>query len=220
MADIERERRQHRLFTLLSSALAVCFIIFVIFQCGFVITGIERGEYSWTQYFIEYGDSFGAILAAFSIAFFLLQMQKSSAERLETLMEAERDRKLQLKENRLNRKIMLVKERLEFYSDLYDDFGDIYDINPPNIDQKILQKRKDINEAFERHGVKKKYPRYVDKDEIIIFAEYFSLIYRGFDKNIKEDKKEELLLIINNLVDHIIKKYEKLSTDYTQLIEQ
>lgn len=215
MADVDKEKEQLKIETKITNFWAIILGVFVAIQLIFVYQGVESGAYTWQQYFIEYGDSLGAVLASISLAFYLTQMYYSRHERITTLLEAEKDRKLQYEENQLNRRITLVKERLEFYSSLYDDFADIYDIRASNIEQIIIQKRKDVNESFQRHQVKERYPRYVDGIELKIFTDYFASVYRSFEyKTMNDSEKEAVLNNINSLVNHIIVRYRELSTEY------
>lgn len=221
MSNIDKERSEHKLFTILSTVLAVCFFAILLLQFGFVYVGIKSGEYTWIQYFVEYGDSFGAILAAFSIAFFLFQLQAASRERLETLIEADKDRKRQIDESRLNRRIELVRERLDFYSMLYDDFLDVFDISEPNEEKAMVTKRTEINRIFHQNNIKTRYPRYADRNDLIYFEDYYVAIYRELVlKNMSEKVKEEAKMIINSLIYHVIDKYGKLSIEYVALINQ
>ena len=221
MSNIDKERAEHKLFTILSTVLAVCFFVILFLQFGLVYVGIKSGEYTWIQYFVEYGDSFGAILAAFSIAFFLFQLQSASRERLETLIEADKDRKRQIDESRLNRRIELVRERLDFYSMLYDDFLDISDVSEPNEEKTMIIQRNEINRIFQENKIKNRYPRYVDRNDLKFFADYFVAIYRQLVlKNMSEKEKEEVKMIITILITHVISKYGELSIEYVDLINQ
>jgi hypothetical protein len=221
MANIDKEKRRLRQEEGITTFWVVILGSFIAAQLFFVYKSVEGGTYTWNQYFIEYGDSLGALLAAISLTFYLTQLQYSRQERITALLEAEKDRKILLKENSLNRNIMLVKEQLDFYSELYDDFAEIYDYRDPNIDIHMIKRRNNINAAFQNHKVKEKYPRYVKNDELNVFTEYYAKIYKQLDlKNMNNIQRDEALQNMDDVIDHILKRYRELSKEYRKLINQ
>ena len=202
-----------------SAILIACFIILAVLQFYFVLSGVTSGKYLWMEYFIEYGDSFGALLAAFSLTLFLIQLRNLSEERLEVLLNAEKDRSLQIQESKLRRRIDLVRERLEFYSMLFDDFEELSDISSISEEKNLIRKRQEINRIFQENNIKNRYPRYVEANELRIFTDYFIVIYRQLDlKHMTEKQLNEVMSIINTLIYHFIDKYHELSNEYERLM--
>ncbi len=219
MTDIETERTQHNRASKTYTLLAYVFLVAIVIQLIFVGNGILSDQYTWTKYFVEYGDSLGALLASFSITLFLFQMRVSSEERLDALLESEKDRKLLLDENRLSRQIMRIKERLEFYSDLYEAFAYISQIKSTKantLHQQIIN----INEAFQEHEVKRRYPRYVSPDLLEYFSRYYDKIHQSSPKQMNDEQFYQAGDTVNNLIIHVIDTYADLVSEYEELIKR
>lgn len=196
------------------------FLLVVTIQFVIVYNQIQIGGLSWETYFIEYGDSFSSILTSFTLVIILIQSIDQDREHLSSLQSAELDRKIQIEEAKLSRKIMRIRERLDFYSDIYDDFTDIQSIEDPVPSNKIARVRSEINRVFEENLVKRRYPRFVIENDLIEFTTYFAEYYKYLTRDQLSDTSiEQTQMNLDSLVDHILFKYQDLVKEYQVLID-
>lgn len=177
------------------------FSIWTIFSLLIIVRSIIIGRYTLTEYLVEYGDSFSALLTAITILLLFLQMSQSDKDRQQTLEELEKDRKLTIQVQQKEMKLARIKEQLEFYSPLvgrclrFD-----YDSTPPT---------EWLNEVTQQCNTLALYQLYAEPETKEILRQYFSGEHRGSDKwyEFRESIRQAIL-----------RDYNMLTMEYNKLL--
>jgi hypothetical protein len=224
MSNIEKERKEYKIFSNITIFITVIFLVLVLFQLGFVYFGIKDPDsgYSWTQYFIEYGDSYGALLSAFTLALFLIQLNSARGEHIQALEEAEKDRQLLMQENKKERRVSHLIKQLGFYSKL---IGKISVANVPELPKNRLIK--DFRNKMREDYIQEEYQIWSSKTLYssleIWFRKYHDEGNAQFIRNkegITEDEFiESTIILINNIEVQAKIDFSKIQKEYRILTE-
>ncbi|HEX9915977.1 MAG TPA: hypothetical protein VGB32_13765 [Candidatus Bathyarchaeia archaeon] len=176
------------------------YTVFIIISFMFIGAAIIQGQYTLTEYLIERGDSFSAILTSFMIMLLFIQMRKADIDRIQTLKEIEKDRKLSHDLHTLDVRVNRIKEQLDFYAPLVARCHRFdYDSSNP---------RDWLNEITVQYHVLEKYELYADERTQDALRLYFSEINRD---------SESWISIRDKIKQVILDDFDSLKTDYQNL---